>query len=68
MTVAMALATVTHHSFQAGTAYDALRSQKLLERRPPPLVEVRPQGKMVQHSGNDGTASGSGQVHQRVFA
>ena len=47
MTVAMALATVT--------AYDALRNQKLVTsdggRRPPPLVEVRPQEKVAQHSG-----------------
>ena len=28
LSVAMALATVTHHSFQVGTAYDALQSQK----------------------------------------
>ena len=37
------------------TAYDAPRSEKPVTsaagRRPSPLVEVRPQGKMVQHNG-----------------
>ena len=73
MSIAMALATVEHHSY-GPTAYDALRGQKTVTRageaevreehqalrgqtrlppgtRPTPLVEVQPQGAMVQHSG-----------------
>ena len=54
MTVAMALATVTHHSFQVGTAYDALRSEKLVTSaggmQPPPLVEGRPQVRIQRHT------------------
>ena len=50
----MALATVTHHSFQVGTAHDALRSQKLVTSvggmRPPPLVEGRPQVRIQRHT------------------
>ena len=50
----MALATVTHHSFQVGTAHDALRSQKLVTSaggmRPPPLVEERPQVRIQRHT------------------
>ena len=50
----MALATVTHHSFQVGTAHDALRSQKpdtsAGGMRPPPLVEGRPQGWVQRHT------------------
>ena len=49
----MALAMVTHYSFQVGTAHDALRSQKLVNsaggRRPPPLVEVRPSVRAQRH-------------------
>ena len=54
MAVQMALATVTHHSFQVGTAHDALRSQKPVTSaggmRPPPLVEGRPQERIQQHT------------------
>ena len=73
MSIAMALATVEHHSC-GPTAYDALRGQRTVTRageveervlhvaprrqeppppgtRPTPLVEVQPQGAMVQHSG-----------------
>ena len=54
MAVQMALATVTHHSFQVGTAHDALRSQKLVTSaggmRPPSLVERRPQERIQQHT------------------
>ena len=50
----MALATVTHHSFQVGTAHDALRSQKPVTSaggmRPPPLVEERPQVRVQRHT------------------
>ena len=50
----MALATVTHHSFQVGTAHDALRSQKPVTSaggmRPPPLVEGRPQVRIQRHT------------------
>ena len=50
----MALATVTHHSFQVGTAQDALRSQKPVTSaggmRPPPLVEERPQVRIQRHT------------------
>ena len=48
------LATVTHHSFQVGTAYDALRSQKPVSSaggmRPRPLVEGRPQVWIQRHT------------------
>ena len=73
MSIAMALATVEHHSY-GPTANDALRGQRTATRageveervlhvaprrqkppppgtRPTPLVEVQPQGAMVQHSG-----------------
>ena len=73
MSIAMALATVVHHSY-GPTANDALRGQRTVTRagegevreehqalrgqtrlppgtRPTPLVEVQPQGAMVQHSG-----------------
>ena len=53
MAIQMALAAVTHHSFQVGTAHDALRSQKVVTsaggRRPPPLVEVRPSVRAQRH-------------------
>ena len=54
MAVQMALATVTHHSFQVGTAHDALRSQKPVTSaggmRPPLLVEGRPQVRIQRHT------------------
>ena len=54
MAIQMALATVTHHSFQVGTAHDALRSQKPVTSaggmRPPPLVEGRPQVRIQRHT------------------
>ena len=54
MAIHMALATVTHHSFQVGTAHDALRSQKPVTgaggMRPPPLVEGRPQERIQQYT------------------
>ena len=73
MSIAMALATVEHHSY-GPTANDALRGQRTVTRagegeerelhdaprrqkppppgtRPTPLVEVQPQGAVVQHSG-----------------
>ena len=73
MSIAMALATVEHHSY-GPTANDALRGQRTVTRagegevreehqalrgqtrllpgtRPAPLVEVQPEGAMVQHSG-----------------
>ena len=54
MAVQMALATVTHHSFQVGTAHDALRSQKPVTSaggmRPPPLFEGRPQVRVQRHT------------------
>ena len=50
----MALAMVTHHSFQVGTAHGALRSQKPVTSaggmRPPPLVEGRPQMWIQRHT------------------
>ena len=52
-TVVAVLATVTHHSFQVGTPYDALRSQKLVTSTrgtPPPLVEGRPQERVQRHT------------------
>ena len=53
MAIQMASATVTHHSFQVGTAHDALLSQKLVNsaggRRPLPLVEVRPSVRAQRH-------------------
>ena len=54
MAIQMALAAVTHHSFQVGTAHDALRSQKLITSagwmRPPPLVEGRPQERIQRQT------------------
>ena len=53
LSVAMALATVTHHSFQVGTAYDALRSQKPVTSAggmPPPLLEGRPHERIQRHA------------------
>ena len=54
LSIAMALSMVTHHSFQVGTAYDALRSQKPVNSagglRPPPLVEGRPQERLLASS------------------
>ena len=54
MAIQMALATVTHHSFQVGTAHDALLSQKPVTSaggmRPPPLVELRPQVWIQRHT------------------
>ena len=54
MAVQMALATVTHHSFQVSTAHDAPRSQKPVTSgggmRPPPLVEERPQVRIQRHT------------------
>ena len=50
----MALATVTHHSFQVRTAHDALWSQKPVTSagvvRPPPLFETRPQVQVQRHT------------------
>ena len=54
LSVAMALATVTHHSSQVGTAHDALRSQKIVTSaggmRPLPLVEGRPQERLQRRT------------------
>ena len=54
MAIQMALATVTHHSFQVGTAHDALRSQKPVTSaggmRPPPLVEGQSQERIQRHT------------------
>ena len=54
LSIAMTLATVTHHSFQVGTAYDALRSHKPVTSagglRPLPLVEGRPQERFQRHT------------------
>ena len=54
LSIAMALSTVTHHSFSVGTAYDALRSQKPVNSagwmRPPPLVEGRPQERLQRRT------------------
>ena len=52
-TVRMVLATVTHHSFQVGTAHDGLRAQKAPPpgMRPGVLQDPAPQGRVGQHSG-----------------
>ena len=55
----MALAKHTHHASRGQTrptAREGVEHEKnaglwALGKRPPPLVEVRPQGKTVQHSG-----------------
>ena len=54
MAIQMALASVTHHSFQVGTAHDALRSQQPVTSAggmlPPPLVEGRLQVLIQRHT------------------
>ena len=51
MAIQMALATVSHHTFQMGTAHDAPRNQKPVTSAggmpPPPIVEGRPQERMM---------------------
>ena len=54
MAIQMALASVTHHSFQVGTAHDALRRQKPVTSaggmRPLPFVEGQPQVRIHRHT------------------
>ena len=69
LSVAAALAMVTHHSFHVGTKHDASRGQKIVTsaggKRPAPLPKVaEPLGGAV----TDGVRGCSGAVTGRVAA